>query len=114
MLITLMFRNTAAQVVRIDPETADFGVWSDDDWILRDIDVPTPPPGATPTSTYWRPDGWARGAPRVIEGEARDNLRALFQHSIDNHLKNANAGQIGFAVTSNSRSMFNTLITNPY
>ena len=92
----------AAQTNHPDIGDSDFGVWTNDDWILKDMDVPTPPRGAQPTENYWRPDGWELGQSRVLDAEVLENVQMLFQKSIDTKLKEANAGQIGFTPVLNS------------
>ncbi|GMG07286.1 unnamed protein product [Aspergillus oryzae] len=92
----------AAQTNHPDIGDSDFGVWPNDDWILKDMDVPTPPRGAQPTENYWRPDGWELGKSRVLDAEVLENVQMLFQKSIDTKLKEANAGQIGFTAVLNS------------
>lgn len=91
-----------AQTNHPDIGDSDFGVWTNDDWILKDMDVPTPPRGAQPTENYWRPDGWELGKSRVLDAEVLENVQMLFQKSIDTKLKEANAGQIGFTAVLNS------------
>ncbi|KJK66656.1 hypothetical protein P875_00127979 [Aspergillus parasiticus SU-1] len=93
---------STAQTNHPDIGDSDFGVWTNDDWILKDMDVPTPPSGAQPTENYWRPDGWELGKSRVLDAEVLENVQILFQKSIDTKLKEANAGQIGFTAVLNS------------
>lgn len=91
----------------LNTNNCDFGVWTENDWVLKDIHQ-KPKPNATPTKEYWRPDGWEKGKKREIGPEVTKNLQSLFSQSLDTVMSKAAAGQLGFTAdasdTASSRS----------
>ncbi|KAK2758179.1 hypothetical protein FQN54_004023 [Arachnomyces sp. PD_36] len=95
---------STAQTQVLDPAGCDYGVWTADDWILRNIDVPTPPAGAQATNNYWRPTGWVEGGKRTVDGAVSENLKFYFSHALTSVMTNVAAGQLGFTATADDKA----------
>ena len=85
-----------AQTRVLDESSCDFGKWTPNDWILKDMDVRTPPVGAKQTAEYWRPPGWAVGEPRKLTEAQLGFLRVLFGAALTEKTVAATSSQLGF------------------
>ncbi|KAL3422841.1 hypothetical protein PVAG01_04588 [Phlyctema vagabunda] len=91
-----------AQTRVLDEATCDFGKWTNDDWILKDMHVAKPAADAKPTADYWRPDKWDVGQPRKLEEDMLFHLKTCFNAALTGKVTESNSGQLGFVANGES------------